>query len=97
MTKVFGKLKEEPFALLPPTIFFFVAIYCTMHELVPVISRQKVLRIFFGADAYPSSSSDALYTAKEASMKGGLQGSKVMRIALLRGRGASTGESRKTR
>jgi hypothetical protein len=41
MTKVFGKLKEEPFALLPPTIFFFVAIYCTMHELVRVIRQAK--------------------------------------------------------
>jgi hypothetical protein len=27
MTKVFGKLKEELFALLPPTIFFFVALH----------------------------------------------------------------------
>src|SRR5256885_8566904 len=27
MTKVFGKLKEEFFKLLPPTIFFFVALH----------------------------------------------------------------------
>src|SRR5437016_10860072 len=27
MTKVFGKLKEELFELLPPTIFFFVALH----------------------------------------------------------------------
>jgi hypothetical protein len=30
MTKLFTKLKEEFFALLPPTIFFFVALHIVM-------------------------------------------------------------------
>ena len=29
-------------------LFVLIAIYCTMHELVRVIGREKVLRIFFG-------------------------------------------------
>jgi hypothetical protein len=29
-------------------LFVLIAMYCTMHELVRVIGREKVLRIFFG-------------------------------------------------
>jgi hypothetical protein len=29
-------------------LFMLVAMYCTMHELVRVIGREKALRIFFG-------------------------------------------------
>ena len=29
-------------------LFMLVAMYCTMHELVRVIGKEKVLRIFFG-------------------------------------------------
>ena len=29
-------------------LFVMIAMYCTMHELVRVIGREKVLRIFFG-------------------------------------------------
>jgi hypothetical protein len=29
-------------------LFVLVAMYCTMHELVRVIGKEKVLRIFFG-------------------------------------------------
>jgi hypothetical protein len=29
-------------------LFVLIAIYCTMHELVRVLGKQKVLRIFFG-------------------------------------------------
>ena len=29
-------------------LFVLIAIYCTMHELVRVIGKKKVLRIFFG-------------------------------------------------
>jgi hypothetical protein len=29
-------------------LFVLIAIYCTMHELVRVIGKEKVLRIFFG-------------------------------------------------
>jgi hypothetical protein len=29
-------------------LFVLIAIYCTMHELVRVIGKEKILRIFFG-------------------------------------------------
>jgi hypothetical protein len=29
-------------------LFILIAMYCTMHELVRVIGKEKVLRIFFG-------------------------------------------------
>jgi hypothetical protein len=29
-------------------LFVLIVMYCTMHELVRVIGREKVLRIFFG-------------------------------------------------
>jgi len=29
-------------------LFVLILIYCTMHELVRVIGKEKVLRIFFG-------------------------------------------------
>ena len=64
MAKVAEKIKEEFLAMIPPTIFFFVArhivalvrtlMYCTTHELIRTIGRQKVMRIFFGPLPAPS-------------------------------------------
>jgi hypothetical protein len=34
-------------------LFMLVAMYCTMHELVRVIGRDKVLRMFFGSRPAP--------------------------------------------
>src|SRR2546421_3562450 len=34
-------------------LFVMIAMYCTMHELVRVIGREKVLRIFFGPMPVP--------------------------------------------
>jgi len=34
-------------------LFVLIAMYCTMHELVRVIGREKVLRIFFGPTPAP--------------------------------------------
>jgi hypothetical protein len=34
-------------------LFVLIGIYCTMHELVRVIGREKVLRIFFGPMPIP--------------------------------------------
>ena len=34
-------------------LFVLIAMYCTMHELVRVIGKEKVLRIFFGAMPAP--------------------------------------------
>ena len=45
-------------------LFVLIAMYCTMHELVRVIGREKVLRIFFGADACAGNLSEALIVAR---------------------------------
>jgi hypothetical protein len=34
-------------------LFVLIAMYCTMHELVRVIGKEKVLRIFFGPMPIP--------------------------------------------
>jgi len=34
-------------------LFVLIVMYCTMHELVRVIGREKVLRIFFGPMPIP--------------------------------------------
>lgn len=34
-------------------LFVLIAMYCTMHELVRVMGREKVLRIFFGSMPAP--------------------------------------------
>jgi hypothetical protein len=34
-------------------LFILIAMYCTMHELVRVIGREKALRIFFGPTPAP--------------------------------------------
>ena len=34
-------------------LFVLILTYCTMHELVRVIGREKVLRIFFGPMPVP--------------------------------------------
>jgi hypothetical protein len=86
MHEILEKLKEEFFAILPPTIFFFVAlhivavvrvlmargshfeplstisiilfvlilVYCTARELVRVIGKEKMLRLFFGPMPLPA-------------------------------------------
>ena len=35
-------------------LFVLILMYCTMHELVRVIGKDKVLRIFFGPMPVPS-------------------------------------------
>jgi hypothetical protein len=34
-------------------LFVLIAMYCTMHELVRVMGREKVMRIFFGPTPVP--------------------------------------------
>ena len=34
-------------------LFVLIAMYCTMHELVRVMGREKVMRIFFGSTPAP--------------------------------------------
>ena len=35
-------------------LFALILMYCTMHELVRVIGKEKVTRIFFGPMPYPT-------------------------------------------
>ena len=35
-------------------LFALILMYCTMHELVRVIGKEKVKRIFFGPMPYPT-------------------------------------------
>ena len=46
--KLLAKIIWPHFWAIQIILFMLVAMYCTMHELVRVIGREKVLRIFFG-------------------------------------------------
>jgi hypothetical protein len=46
--KLLEKVVWPHFWAIQIILFLLISIYCTMHELVRVIGREKVLRIFFG-------------------------------------------------
>ena len=46
--KLFAKIIWPHFWAIQIILFVLIAMYCTVHELVRVIGREKVLRIFFG-------------------------------------------------
>ena len=46
--KLLSEMVWPHFWAIQIILFVLIAIYCTMHELVRVIGREKVLRIFFG-------------------------------------------------
>ena len=46
--KLFAEIIWPHFWAIQIILFMLVAMYCTMHELVRVIGREKALRIFFG-------------------------------------------------
>jgi hypothetical protein len=46
--KLFAEIIWPHFWAIQIILFVLIAMYCTMHELVRVIGREKVLRIFFG-------------------------------------------------
>ena len=46
--KLFAEIIWPHFWAIQIILFVLIAVYCTMHELVRVIGREKVLRIFFG-------------------------------------------------
>jgi chromate transport protein ChrA len=46
--KLLSEIIWPHFWAIQIVLFVLIAIYCTMHELVPVIGKEKVLRIFFG-------------------------------------------------
>ncbi len=46
--KVLAEIVWPHFWAVQIILFVLIAVYCTMHELVRVIGKEKVLRIFFG-------------------------------------------------
>ena len=46
--KLLSEMVWPHFWAIQIILFVLIAIYCTMHELVRVIGKEKVLRIFFG-------------------------------------------------
>src|SRR5438105_13912448 len=51
--KLMSEMVWPHFWAIQVILFVLIAIYCTMHELVRVIGREKVLRIFFGLMPMP--------------------------------------------
>src|SRR6266853_4121669 len=46
--KLLSEMVGPHFWAIQIILFVLIAIYCTMHELVRVIGKEKTLRIFFG-------------------------------------------------
>ena len=46
--KLLGEIVWPHFWAIQIILFVLIAMYCTMHELVRVIGKEKALRIFFG-------------------------------------------------
>ncbi len=46
--KLMSEMVWPHFWAIQIILFVMIAMYCTMHELVRVIGKEKVLRIFFG-------------------------------------------------
>jgi hypothetical protein len=51
--KLLAEIVWPHFWAIQIILFVLIVTYCTMHELVRVIGREKVLRIFFGPMPFP--------------------------------------------
>src|SRR5881396_1912126 len=51
--KLLSEIVWPHFWAIQIILFVLIVMYCTMHELVRVIGREKVLRIFFGPMPVP--------------------------------------------
>src|SRR5216683_8144871 len=51
--KLLSEIVWPHFWAIQIILFVLIVMYCTMHELVRVIGREKVLRIFFGPMPIP--------------------------------------------
>jgi len=51
--KLLSEIIWPHFFAIQIILFVLIAMYCTVHELVRVIGREKVLRIFFGPMPVP--------------------------------------------
>ena len=58
--KLLAEIVWPHFWAIQIILFVLIAMYCTIHELVRVIGKEKMLR----SDAQPASLSEALYIAK---------------------------------
>jgi hypothetical protein len=51
--KLLAEIVWPHFWAIQIILFVLIAIYCTMHELVRVIGKEKMIRIFFGPTPRP--------------------------------------------
>jgi hypothetical protein len=51
--KLLAEIVWPHFWAIQIILFVLIAIYCTMHELVRVIGKEKMMRIFFGPTPKP--------------------------------------------
>ncbi len=51
--KLLAEIVWPHFFAIQIILFVLIVMYCTMHELVRVIGKEKVLRIFFGPTPLP--------------------------------------------
>jgi hypothetical protein len=51
--KLLAEIVWPHFWAIQIILFVLIAIYCTMHELVRVIGKEKMMRIFFGPTPRP--------------------------------------------
>src|SRR5947207_14837150 len=51
--KLLAEIVWPHFWAIQSILFVLIAMYCTVHELVRVIGKEKVLRIFFGPMPVP--------------------------------------------
>jgi hypothetical protein len=51
--KLLSEIVWPHFWAIQIILLVLIVMYCTMHELVPVIGREKVVRIFFGPMPIP--------------------------------------------
>jgi len=51
--ELLAKIVWPHFWAIQIILLVLIVMYCTMHELVRVIGREKVLRIFFGPIPIP--------------------------------------------
>ena len=58
--KLLAEIVWPHFWAIQISLLVLIVMYCTIHELVRVIGKEKVLRIFFAPDTYPASLSEAL-------------------------------------
>ena len=52
--KLFAEIVWSHFWAVQIILLVLILMYCTMHELVRVIGKEKVLRIFFGPVPAPT-------------------------------------------